>query len=107
MEISKDEIEKLLTRQADLVAKESDERIQLYIGGLKEDFDHKLDAVVEYVQDIPKIKEDVNVLQKDIAEMKPKLDATFEKVSEIAVDTEVIMESLKNHERRLQQLETR
>ena len=106
MEISKRELEQLMARQANRVAKESDkriagrfeawgkqsdERMQRYIGGLKEDFDHKLDTVLEYVQDIPV--------------MKQKLDATFEAVGALTVDVEVIKDAIKDHELRLQRLE--
>lgn len=87
MEISERELETILARQADRVAKESDERMQRYVGGLKEDFDHKVDTVLEYVEDVSEIKQTV--------------DLTFEKVGEIAVDLEVVKEAVKDHEQRL------
>ncbi len=93
MDISKRELEEIMAKQAKEVAVGSDERMQRYIGGLKEDFDHKLGAVLEFVKDVPRIKQ--------------KLDATFDKVGEIAVDVEVIKEAAKDHERRLQRLEVR
>jgi hypothetical protein len=64
-----------------------------YTGVLAEDFDHKLQAVAESVQVLP--------------EMQETLNATFEKVGEISVDVEVIKETIQDHERRLQHLETR
>lgn len=110
MEITKKEIEEILTEHTDR-----------YIGALKEDFDHKIDAVLEYVKDIPQmkediavlkedvsgLKEDVSVLKNDVGAMKPMLNATFEKVGEIAEAVTVIKETVKDHERRLQRLEAR
>ncbi len=60
------------------------------VGALKEDFDHKLDVVLEILPDI-----------------QQKLDATFEKVGEIAVDVDVdvIKTVVKDHEHRIQKLE--
>src|SRR3989338_8283117 len=63
-------------------AKESDERMQRYIGGLIEDFDHKIDTVMEYVKEIP--------------DMKAKLDVTLEKDVEMAVDVEIIKNAVKD-----------
>lgn len=37
---------------------------------LIEDMNGKLDAIMEYVQDIPAIKEDVSVLKNDVAVLK-------------------------------------
>lgn len=61
------------------------------VGALKEDFDHKLDVVLEVVSVLPDIQQ--------------KLDATFEKVGEIAVDVDVIKTVVKDHEIRIQKLE--
>ena len=82
----------LREQKTDIVA-EVTEKTERYIGALKEDFDHKLDVVLELVQDIPAIK--------------TKLDLTFEKVGELAVDMEVVKEAVKDHEHRLQKLEAR
>lgn len=95
------ELTKLLKRQATQTAEvavsksvsESEQRMQRYIGVIKKDFDHKIDMVLELVQDIPAIK--------------TKLDLTFVKVGEIAIDVEVIKETVKDHEVRLQKLEAR
>lgn len=81
--MEKKELKELLVQQQ--------ERTERYLGTLKEDFDHKLNAVLESVKDVPAIKE--------------KVDLTFEKVGEIAIDTEVIKEAIKDHEHRLQRIE--
>ena len=81
--MDKGELEVLLGRQQ--------RHTERYLGALKEDFDHKLDTVLEAVKDVPAIKE--------------KIDLTFDKVGEIAVDVEVIKEAIKDHERRLQKVE--
>lgn len=73
------------------ISAESDERIERYIGVLKEDFDDKLVVVLEYVKDIPQIKE--------------KQDMMFDKMGEMVTDNEVGKEVLKDHEERLQRLE--
>lgn len=62
-----------------------------YLRALKEDFDHKLDAVLEAVGDVPEIKR--------------KADLTLDKVGEIASDVEVTKEVVKDHELRLQRTE--
>lgn len=75
------------------VLKKQQETTERYVGGLKEDFGHKLDAVMEYVKDIPAIKE--------------KQDMMFEQMGQMAVDIEVIKETVKGHEPRLQKVEAR
>lgn len=62
-----------------------------YIGGLKEDFDGKFDTVMEYVVEIPALKE--------------KQDMMFEKMGEMAENITIIKETVKDHEVRLQRLE--
>lgn len=64
-----------------------------YVGALKEDFDDKFDAVMEYVKDVPVIKEKQNMM--------------FETMGEMAVDIAIIKEAVKDHEVRLQRLEAR
>lgn len=83
MEIDKKELKKILTEQR--------KEYEQYIGTLKEDFDHKLEAIHEAVQTVPEIKRVV--------------DLTFEKVGEITVDLEVTKEVVKDHEQRLQKIE--
>lgn len=61
------------------------------IGAFKEDIDHKLDAVLEYVKDVPNIAE--------------KQDMMFETIGNMAEDVTIIKESVKDHEVRLQKLE--
>lgn len=73
--------------------KKSDERIERYIGAVTQDFQHKMDAVLEYVKDIPAIKE--------------RQEMMFETMGEMAEDITVIKESVKDHEHRLQKLEAR
>lgn len=80
-------------RHIEGVLKKQQETTERYIGGLKEDFDHKLDVVMEYVKDIPAIKE--------------KQDMMFEQMGQMAVDIEVIKETVKDHEQRLQKVEAR
>lgn len=83
MEINKKELKKILTEQR--------KEYEQYIGTLKKDFDHKLEAISEAVQAVPEIKKTV--------------DLTFEKVGEIAVDLEVTKVVVKEHEQRLQKIE--
>lgn len=56
------------------------ERTERYIGALKEDFDDQLQAIFEYAKNIPTIK--------------TKLDATFKKVGDIAIDVEMVKETV-------------
>ena len=93
MELPKQELEHMLAQQADRVAQESDERMKVYIGGLKEDFDSKLDTIMEYVADIPAIKE--------------KQEVMFDTIGEIAEDVTILKEAVKDHAVRLQRLEAR
>ncbi len=83
MQIDKEELRKILGEQR--------EQTERYLGSLKEDFDHKLDAVLEYVKDMPTILN--------------KQDIMFDKIGEMAEDITVIKETVKDHERRLQRLE--
>lgn len=99
--------------------KEQKKETQRFLGGLKEDVDHKLDAVLEALKPLPEmnkrltkveetmyeeIKPKLDVTYETVKEMLPKLDATaekveaiapiieatFEKVGEIAIDVEGI-----------------
>jgi len=88
MEIQKRELENLLKRQAKEAAEEVEDRTKRHLGVLQEDFEHKVDAVIEAVEDIPNIKR--------------KVDLTFDKVGGIAVDLEVVKKMVKEHERELQ-----
>ena len=102
MEISDEQLEKMFAKQADRVAKEwniemkkwqqeSDERMERYIGALKEDTDDKFQTIFEYVQDIPAMKE--------------KLDLLFDKVGELTEKDTLLTEVAKDHKVRLQRLE--
>lgn len=63
-----------------------------YIGALKEDFDHKVDAVMEYVKDIPPMKE--------------KQEMMFDTMGQMAEDITVIKEVVKDHSTEIQRLKT-
>ncbi len=89
-------------RQAEIVSADAEDRTQRYVGALKKDFDHKLDAVLEAVQPIGKMQNEISILKDNIEDMTPKVDATFEKVGEIAVDIEIIKATVKTHETKLQ-----
>jgi len=78
-----EEIKKLLIEQH--------EDTQRYLGAMQEHYDGKIAGVMELVQDIPAIKE--------------KVDLTFDKVGEIAVDVEVVKEVIKDHSRSIAKLQ--
>ncbi len=59
--------------------KESEERTQRYIGALKEDHQWTLDAIKENTQDIP--------------EMKQKIDIMFEQIANQEVDITILKEA--------------
>lgn len=59
---------------------EQQEQMERYVGGLKEDFDRKLEAVLEYVKDVPKIKE--------------RQDVMFDQLGEVTKSTAVIKEAV-------------
>lgn len=103
------DVEEVAKRAAELAVegslKESEARMQRYLGTLKEDTDHKLEAITEYVKDIPNIKERVGVLEEEVSEIKKMGAVTFEAVGDMAVDVEMIKESVKHHEERLSRIE--
>lgn len=69
----------------------AEKQFERYVGALKEDFDSKLDTVLEQTKAIP--------------EMQQTLNATFEEVGKLRVDMEVVKETIKDHEQQLQKLE--
>ena len=69
------------------------EEFKREVGAFKEDIDHKLDAVLEFVKDVPEIKK--------------KQDIMFDQMGAMAEDVAIIKEAVKDHEVRLQKLETR
>lgn len=73
--------------------REHQAQTERHMGALKEDFDHKLDVILEAVKNIPVIKE--------------TLDRTFEKVGEITVDIEVVKTAIQDHEQRVRAVEER
>ncbi len=88
---------------------EAEERTQLYFQAAEARFSDKLESVRS---DLASKIDDVNdkvetILTTEIPEIKRKIDLTFEKVGEIAVDVEVIKETVKDHEVRIQRLEAR
>ncbi|MBI1833935.1 MAG: hypothetical protein HYR90_03870 [Candidatus Andersenbacteria bacterium] len=86
--MTENELEKILARQADRVAKESNERMEQYVGAIKEDFDHKLDAILEILPNIQR-----------------KVDITFDKGGEMVPDVELTKGIVQNHETRIRALE--
>lgn len=121
MQISNLELEEMMARQADRVSmesdqrldkrlahwskvsdkkmderferwsQESDERMQRYVGALKEDFNNKLQTVLEYVKDVPEIKR--------------VLDLTFEEVGRLRVDMESVKFAINDLQQRVTVLE--
>lgn len=104
-----EEIKKLL--------QEHQEQTERYIGIIKEDSDQKFETIMEYVKDIPDIKERLTKVEEAVQEMpvinkrldriETTLDATFEKVGEVAIDVEVIKETVGTHSQEITQLKTR
>jgi hypothetical protein len=70
---------------------EQQEKTERYIGALKEDFDSKLQVVLEQTSVIP--------------EMQQTLNATFEEVGKLRVDMEAVKNIVGDHKVRLQKLE--
>lgn len=70
---------------------ESDKEIKHYIGALTESHQHTIDAIAEQTRDIPEIKRTVDMI--------------FENMGKQEVDIEVLKESARDHERRLQKVE--
>ena len=70
---------------------ESDKEIKHYIGALTESHQHTIDAITEQTKDIPEIKRTVDMI--------------FENMGKQEVDIEVLKESVRDHERRLQKIE--
>lgn len=74
------------------ILQEQQEQTERYLGALKEDFDHKLGAVLEYVKDIP--------------EMKEKQDVMFDQLGQLTEVSTMIKEAVQDHEQRLQKIES-
>lgn len=91
--MAKKELHEIAEIAATKAVAKVEERFERYVGALKEDFDHKLDTVLEAVQPIPQIQETLN--------------ATFEEVGKLRIDMEIIKHTVKNHEHRIQKLEAR
>lgn len=100
-------LDRKIDESADRVLAESQERTERYLGALKEDFDHKLDVVLEAVQPIADIQERLTNVEATVNDMAPKVDATFEKVGEMAVDIETTKEAVQDINQRLQKVEVR
>lgn len=106
MDISEEKIEQVITRQLEkasqetdrkieTLVKESDERAERYIGVVKEDSDHKFAVAMEVISS----------MQDKIQNIEQTVNATLEKVGEIAVDTEMIKAKVSDHDVRLQKIE--
>lgn len=105
MEIEEEKLEALLKRQAEMVSEQAQQQSEKYLGALKQDFDRKLDAVLEALQPMAAMQEKITNVEETVNEMAPILDATFEKVGELAIEMETIKENLRDHEQRLQKVE--
>lgn len=80
--------EKHFEQHIDDKLKEYQEQTERYLGALKEDFDYKLDTVLEHVKTI-----------------EDKQDMMFDKIGVMAEDIEIIKDTVQNHERRITALE--
>ena len=92
-EEEKQHFEKLVT---DLQTKSSEET-QRYIGALMEQYKWDMDA----------IKENLQLILKDIPEMKRMLEILVETTGQHEVDIEMLKEAYQNHEERLQKVESK
>jgi gas vesicle protein len=125
MSVNKSDLQKLLAKHQ--------EKTERYLGALKEDYDHKLDSVLEYVEDIPKMKRqlaelpaikeqlaELPAIKEQLAELpaikeqlailpeiKETQDMMFDTIGEMAEDITIIKEDVKDHEQRLQKIEMR
>lgn len=80
-------------KYVDTVLQKQQEQTERYVGALKEDFDHKLDVVMEYVKDIPAIKERQEMMFEQMATM---------------METDILLrESIRGLDKRLQKVEAR
>ena len=89
--MEKKDFQKMLDKQAEQLEQRIEKKFKDHVDTLKEDMDHRMDAIFEYVKDVPKIKE--------------KVDLTFDKVGKMAVDIEILKETAHDHEQRIQVLE--
>lgn len=116
MEISKKELGSLIKE----VVADAEEKTERYMGALKEDFDYKFEAVMEALEPLDgmnerltSLEDKVNSLDDKVGDLAEKVDnigvrqeAMFEKLGEVAVDVTEIKEVVKDHEVRLQKLES-
>lgn len=72
---------------------EQQQQTEWYLGTLKEDFDEKLQTVLEQTKVIPEIQRTLN--------------ATFDEVGKLRVDMESVKDVIKDHSQRLQEIESR
>lgn len=73
------------------LSEESKEEIKHYMGALSESHQHTIDAIKEDTKDVPEIKRMVTMM--------------FENMGKQEIDIEVLKESVRDHERRLQKVE--
>lgn len=88
------DIEKTFKKYADQISAEAEERTQLYFSNLKESFNTKFDEVNTKFD---AVNTRIDSVIEVVTEIDRKVDLTFEKVGEIAVDVEVIKETVKDH----------
>jgi hypothetical protein len=81
-----DTVQEQVTNRIDTV----EERLSVRMDGMEKRLDGKIENILQIV-----------------TETNRKADLTFEKVGEIAVDVEIIKETVKDHEVRLQRVETK
>jgi hypothetical protein len=73
--------------------KDSDEEIKHYIGGLMEQYNWNLEAILENTRDLPRMRE--------------KIDMLFENMGLQEVDITILKEAVRDHAKRLEKIETR
>jgi hypothetical protein len=105
--VEKKDLEKAAELAAVKAVTKSEKRFEDYIGALKEDFDHKIEAIFEYVKDVPAIKKNIEESKAELNQIKDKQDIMFDKIGELAEDVNLIKEANKDYEVRLQRLMSR
>lgn len=112
------EIDKIIDRAIKKSAKESDARMQQYIGAISEQSAHNIKAIGEQhtgvVRQIAELnrkadeaKEDRDHIKMELYGIKNVSDATFEEVGALRMEMTEHNEKMNNHEERITVLETR
>jgi SMC interacting uncharacterized protein involved in chromosome segregation len=76
--------------------KEMEKEIKRYLGILSEDFQHRLNLVIDAQLDI---KRDVAGLKKDVAELKTKTDVIYSELIAHRDNTEMHVQKAKTRKR--------